>query len=102
MTAFQRRKMAPSQGIAAFLDDLALAGAGSADDDSFDHFKGQDPDRAVGPGRVSLMTLHASKGLEFPTVFIAGMVRMITPFTVNPVTNRILDLLTTANHQKPI
>jgi len=33
---------------------------------------GRDVDLAQSPQRVSLLTLHASKGLEFPLVFIAG------------------------------
>ena len=32
-----------------------------------------DADAAVGEGRVSLMTLHAAKGLEFDAVFLPGM-----------------------------
>ena len=35
---------------------------------------GRDVDLAQAPQRVSLLTLHASKGLEFPLVFIAGCV----------------------------
>lgn len=39
-----------------------------------------DMDRAdENPNRVSLMTIHASKGLEFPVVFITGMEEEIFP-----------------------
>lgn len=36
-------------------------------------------DRAAAPDRVSLMTLHASKGLEFDTVFIIGVNQGMIP-----------------------
>jgi DNA helicase-2/ATP-dependent DNA helicase PcrA len=36
-------------------------------------------DDAVGQGKVNLMTIHASKGLEFPVVFIAGAEDGIIP-----------------------
>jgi DNA helicase-2/ATP-dependent DNA helicase PcrA len=32
-----------------------------------------DPDREDSSGRVSVMTIHAAKGLEFPVVFVAGV-----------------------------
>ena len=48
-----------------FLADLALV----SDQDSVD----EDPDE------VTLMTLHAAKGLEFPTVFFDGLRRRDLP-----------------------
>ena len=48
-----------------FLADLALV----SDQDSVD----EDPDE------VTLMTLHAAKGLEFPTVFLMGLEEGIFP-----------------------
>ncbi len=40
----------------------------------------QDSDKdEIAGGRVSLMTVHASKGLEFPTVFVVGLEENIFP-----------------------
>ena len=50
--------------LAEFLDHAALA----SDSDQFD------PD-----ARVTLMTLHAAKGLEFPLVFLAGLEEGLFP-----------------------
>ncbi len=52
--------LSPEEGIEQFLADAALA---SDQDES-------DRDKAEG---VRLMTIHAAKGLEFDTVFIAGL-----------------------------
>jgi DNA helicase-2/ATP-dependent DNA helicase PcrA len=38
-----------------------------------------DGDDEAGKGKVNLMTIHASKGLEFPVVFIAGAEEGIIP-----------------------
>ena len=55
----------PEGGLRGFLQEVALV----SDVD------GWDPD---GP-RVTLMTLHSSKGLEFPVVFLAGMEEELLP-----------------------
>ncbi len=52
--------------LQAFLEQLSLVGDA-------------DGDTGVGKGRVSLMTLHAAKGLEFDAVFITGMEEEIFP-----------------------
>lgn len=52
--------------LQAFLEQLSLVGEA-------------DGDTGVGKGRVSLMTLHAAKGLEFDAVFITGMEEEIFP-----------------------
>jgi DNA helicase-2/ATP-dependent DNA helicase PcrA len=52
------------ESLAEFLDHAALA----SDSDQFD------PD-----ARVTLMTLHAAKGLEFPLVFLAGLEEGLFP-----------------------
>ena len=53
-----------SETLAEFLDHAALA----SDTDQFD------PN-----SRVTLMTLHAAKGLEFPLVFLAGLEEGLFP-----------------------
>jgi DNA helicase-2/ATP-dependent DNA helicase PcrA len=55
---------ARGETLAEFLDHAALA----SDTDQFD------PD-----ARVTLMTLHAAKGLEFPLVFLAGLEEGLFP-----------------------
>lgn len=55
------------EGISAFLADTALAG----DQDELD--------RKDEPGGVTLMTVHAAKGLEFDTVFVTGMEEGLFP-----------------------
>ncbi|MFQ6614860.1 MAG: 3'-5' exonuclease, partial [Fidelibacterota bacterium] len=52
-------KMNPDAGIPQFLEEVSLL----TDIDSWDDKN----------NRVTLMTLHAAKGLEFPIIFIAGL-----------------------------
>jgi DNA helicase-2/ATP-dependent DNA helicase PcrA len=54
--------------LAAFLDRLAL------DDD-----KDDDKEEDDGKGKVQLMSLHGSKGLEFPYVFLVGLEEGLLP-----------------------
>ena len=49
----------PQAGLSTFLEDVSLQ-------TDIDHWNDSD-------NRVTLMTVHSSKGLEFPVVFIAGM-----------------------------
>jgi len=56
---------APQPDLASFLEKVSLA----ADIDGFD------PEA----GRLSLMTLHSAKGLEFPVVFMVGMAEGLFP-----------------------
>ena len=49
----------PNAGLSNFLEDVSLQ-------TDIDHWNDSD-------NRVTLMTIHSSKGLEFPVVFIAGM-----------------------------
>ena len=65
--------MLATQGLAAILDELALVGSVPLGED---FCSTPQPNECTSNGSVSLMTLHASKGLEFSTVFIAGMVRV--------------------------
>jgi len=57
----------PQEGIAAFLADAALAG----DQDELDRKKERKG--------VTLMTIHAAKGLEFSAVFVAGLEEGLFP-----------------------
>lgn len=64
------------EGIAMFLAESALA----SDQDEMDH-----PSKDSGPAGqksgVTLMTVHAAKGLEFDTVFVSGMEEGLFPHT---------------------
>ncbi|RKQ34621.1 DNA helicase PcrA [Oceanobacillus halophilus] len=60
---------AEDKTLVAFLTDLALI----ADIDKVDE---EDPDNEE---KVTLMTLHAAKGLEFPIVFLIGMEESVFP-----------------------
>ena len=64
--AAQYDNMNPEEGIESFLSNAALAS------DQDDLVKDEDA--------VKLMTVHASKGLEFDYVFIAGMEQDLFPF----------------------
>jgi DNA helicase-2/ATP-dependent DNA helicase PcrA len=55
----------PEATIAGFLDSVALLG-------DVDEWRD-------GPGRVTLMTLHSAKGLEFPAVFVTGLEEGVFP-----------------------
>lgn len=63
--------------IAEFLEDVALA-------TDFDNDKGDQ-------NRVSLMTVHLAKGLEFPYVFIVGMEEDLFPSAMNMNTRSELE-----------
>jgi len=56
---------APEERLRGFLDQATLA---SADQDLPDH-----------DGQVTLMTVHLAKGLEFPVVFVVGLVEKVFP-----------------------
>lgn len=56
----------PGESLAAYLEQVALV----ADVDSL-----EDDDK----GRVTLITLHSAKGLEFPVVFITGLEEGLLP-----------------------
>ncbi len=52
-------------GLAGYLQEVSLV---------------SDTDHFIGTGAVTLMTLHAAKGLEFPTVFMVGCEAGLLPF----------------------
>jgi DNA helicase-2/ATP-dependent DNA helicase PcrA len=56
----------PAEGLSSMLESVALA----SDVDQMDE---------AGPDRVTLLTLHAAKGLEYPVVFIPGIEERILP-----------------------
>ena len=58
-------EIAPPEGLARFLEEVALV----SDQDEL----------TEAPDRVTLITLHAAKGLEFPVVFIVGMEEGLLP-----------------------
>jgi DNA helicase-2/ATP-dependent DNA helicase PcrA len=58
----------PDSGLFAWLNRISLITKDDGDDQA-------------GRGKVKLMTIHASKGLEFPVVFIAGAEDGIIPHT---------------------
>jgi DNA helicase-2/ATP-dependent DNA helicase PcrA len=59
----------PREGLAAFLESVALV----ADVDSLD----------TSSDRVTLLTLHSAKGLEFSTVFITGVEEKVLPHSLS-------------------
>jgi DNA helicase-2/ATP-dependent DNA helicase PcrA len=63
--ATQYDELTPSQALASFLEDVALI----TDIDTYD-------EKA---DAITLITLHAAKGLEFPVVFIVGMEEGLLP-----------------------
>ena len=70
--AESRLLVAERGALDAFLDRVAL------DDDERDRDKNKD-DSKKNKGKVQLMSLHASKGLEFPTVFLVGLEEGLLP-----------------------
>jgi len=61
--------LSPEEGMLKLLEDAALA----SDQDSLSHGKSGDKNA------VRLMTVHASKGLEFPCVFVTGLEEDLFP-----------------------
>ncbi len=63
------------EGLAAFLETVALVGGADISQNSSDNPTMAEEQRDA----VTLITLHAAKGLEFPIVFIAGMEENVLP-----------------------
>ena len=66
-TYSREKKLNMSDGIREFLNGVALGTIESPEDTQ------ESVEKEEAGGRVKLMTLHASKGLEFDTVFIIGV-----------------------------
>ena len=66
-TYSREKKLNMSDGIREFLNGVALGTIESPEDTQ------ESAKKEEAGGRVKLMTLHASKGLEFDTVFIIGV-----------------------------
>ncbi|MCX6135607.1 MAG: UvrD-helicase domain-containing protein, partial [Ignavibacteriales bacterium] len=67
----------PDGNLEAFLEEVSLV----ADIDNWDDSRNV----------VTLMTLHASKGLEFPVVFVAGVEEGLLPFYSSTIERRALE-----------
>lgn len=65
-TANEEKSLTPSKTLDKFMEDVALL---------TDADKSSDDDQ----NRVSLMTIHSAKGLEFPHVFVVGMEENLFP-----------------------
>jgi DNA helicase-2/ATP-dependent DNA helicase PcrA len=63
MDEFERER--PEAGLAEFLENVTLQTSA---------------DEAEGGQRVTLMTVHAAKGLEFPVVMVTGLEEQVFPF----------------------
>lgn len=70
--AIKYEDLTPKGSLEKLLEDLALI-----EQEDAKNKKDKDKDRNLAP--VTLMSVHASKGLEFDTVFIAGMEESIFP-----------------------
>ncbi|MFY9462284.1 MAG: UvrD-helicase domain-containing protein [Candidatus Sungiibacteriota bacterium] len=66
----------PKEGLAQLLEDIALV---SYDDVPALNGRAHRPRAPTQNEKISLMTMHAAKGLEFPVVFIAGLEEGIFP-----------------------
>jgi len=62
-----KKKKKPT--LAGFLDDVALSGQDDKDE----------KDKQLQKNAIALMTLHSSKGLEFPQVYLVGLEEGILP-----------------------
>ncbi|MBD3422715.1 MAG: AAA family ATPase [Chitinivibrionales bacterium] len=65
---FERKAKSNRSGLDDYLRELSLLANEASEDDL-----------KTGPNRVTLMTLHKAKGLEFPVVFLAGLDNAVIP-----------------------
>ena len=73
MDEFQRER--PEETLSDFLENVTLHT--SADEQAGDALAGE---RSTAGDRVTLMTVHAAKGLEFPVVMVTGLEEQVFPF----------------------
>ncbi|MGQ0842631.1 MAG: DNA helicase PcrA [Sporichthyaceae bacterium] len=66
--ASEYEEVAPEGQVAGFLERVAMV----ADSDQLPDAASEDGEPVDDGGRVTLMTLHTAKGLEFPVVFLTG------------------------------
>lgn len=73
------KDMATLDALDSFLNDVAFMGSEDLERERMEQEGGGEGDGSVfvpgamRPARIQLMTLHASKGLEFDTVFLTGL-----------------------------
>jgi DNA helicase-2/ATP-dependent DNA helicase PcrA len=75
MDEFQRER--PDATLADFLENVTLQTSA---------------DEQVGGDRVTLMTVHAAKGLEFPIVMVTGLEEQVFPFVLQNRDTKLLRL----------
>jgi DNA helicase-2/ATP-dependent DNA helicase PcrA len=68
----QPESVVEQPSLAGFLEQVALVA-------DADEIPSSDPDEHDRTGMVTLMTLHTAKGLEFPVVFLTGLVVGVFP-----------------------
>lgn len=74
---YEEDEVVPENDLAAYLQQISLLTDMDQDDDD--------------PNKVKLMTIHAAKGLEFPSVFVVGMEENLFPSMMSMNTREDLE-----------